>query len=310
MRTPFARRSAPPAPRPGFTLVELLAVIAILSILIALLVPAIMNSRRTARVVQVTSEISALSSAIQNFKQDFGIEPPSSIILCEVGDVGSTSSWNAASKALIGRMWPQFDFTLNRDFDLDGATTTTAVTLTGRECLVFFLGGPTTWIDADSDGTFDSGETVVNTNGFSRNPANPFGPLAASGATNRQGPHFQFTNQNRLVPIQTNSNSIAFTFGYSDPITSTPAPYLYVSSNDGQGYNPTDLAGSTMTDAYRNGTSATSPYYNPNGYQIIAAGFDGRYGTGGPYQKGTDMGVARDAERDNITNFSSGMLAP
>lgn len=307
MRKPLVQRSAV-LRRRGFTLVELLAVIAILSILMALIIPAVMNGRRSARVAQVVTEVGTLTSAINNFKQDFGIEPPSQITLYETG-----GGWSTASMALIGRMWPQFDFSLSHDFNLDGDSSDT-FTLYGSECLVFFLGGVTTWTDADSDGNYDSGETVITTNGFSRNPANPFAPLAASGATNRQGPHFQFTDLNRLVPAQTNSSGVAFTFGYSDPLTGSPSAYLYVSSYEGQGYVTADLGGA-LGDAYRNGTTTTSPYYNPNGFQIISAGFDRLYrtgtsGGGGPYQKGKDMGIARDAERDNITNFSGGMLAP
>jgi general secretion pathway protein G len=290
-------RPTPPR-RAGFTLIELLAVIVILAILVALLVPAVMNARKSALAASVSSEIGTISGAITSFKQDFGIEPPSYIVLSETG-----GGWSTASIALLGRMWPQFNFALSHDFNLDGDTSDT-LTLYGSECLVFFLGGPTSWTDADSDGVYDSGEIIVPTAGFSRNPANPFAPLPASGASNRQGPFFNFL-VDRLIASPTNTNF----YGYNDPLSGTSAVYLYVSSYDGQGYNAADLGGA-MTDAYRNGTSTTSPYYNPNSFQIISAGFDRAYGTGGPYQNGIDMGVARDPERDNITNFSKGMLAP
>ncbi len=304
MRTPFVRRSAVPAFRSGFTLVELLVVIAILSILIALLLPAIFSSRRAAVVTQVTSEINKLSGAITSFKQDAGVEPPSQITLYETAaDWSGTSTTTVASRALIGRIWPQFDFTLDRDINDDGDTADT-FTLYGSECLVFFLAGVVQWNDTNGNSTRDATDDVWVPIGFSLNPADPFDRTG----TNRKT--YLTFNQEKLVPSTTNTNF----FGYNDPISGTPRAFLYISSYDGQGYNTADLGGA-LADGYRNGTSATSPYYNPNGFQIISAGFDRMYrtgatGGGGPYQKGTDMGVARDAERDNITNFSNGLLAP
>jgi prepilin-type N-terminal cleavage/methylation domain-containing protein len=306
--------------RRGFTLVELLAVITILSILIALLLPAIFGARRNALIVQVTSDITTLDNAIKAFKNEFGMEPPSQITLFE-----TANQWSPASQAVIGRLWPQFDFTLNRDFNLDG-NISGSVTLYGAECLVFFLGGATTYVDANSNGVYDSSETVITVNGFSKNPADPFAPIAAgvTATGNRLGPFYQFNDQNRLISAQTNSNGISFTFSYGDPISGRQVPYLYLSSYDGQGYNANDLG--TLPDNltngyYLNGTSASSPAWNPTGYQIISAGFDRRYGGpatlgagpypfAGPWQKGFQFPANRDAERDNITNFSNGLLSP
>ncbi len=330
----------PAARRRGFTLIELLAVIAILSILMAFLVPAVLNARRAALVTQVTSDILTFDNAIKSFKNEFGVEPPSMITLSE-----NAAGWSTASQAIIGRLWPQFDFTIGRDLNLDGSISGT-YTLTGAECLVFFLGGVTTFADGNSDNLYTAGETVITVNGFSRNPANPFSPLPASGTGNRQGPFYTFNDLNRLIPIKSNSAStpIDFTFAYADPVAGTKVPYLYANSNEGQGYNEdapstqvaldfagvNDARGSMATNYtahyYRQGPNistvpSSSPFWNKNGYQIISAGFDRRFGGpstsgttpyqfGGDWQKGTGLPTTRDGERDNITNFSSGLLEP
>lgn len=318
MKTTFPP-SLGPSVRRGFTLVELLAVITILSILLAFLLPAVINSRRAGQIVQVKTDIGTLAGAIASFKQDFGMEPPSTITLYE-----SLAGWNGAgavaSRATISRLWPQFDFSVLRDYNNDGDNND-SLTLSGAECLVFFLGGV-----LDS-----SGQPA----GFSRNPANPFD---ATPGTNRQT--FLTFTSDRLIPAQT-AGGTTITYTYADPITGTRVPYLYASSNDGQGYNESssdfssanvkDLRGPVSTVYtpyyYRQQDSSgappyTTPYWNKTGYQIISAGLDRRFGgplsttptppfqLGGAYQKGSLLPVTRDCERDNITNFSDGVLAP
>jgi hypothetical protein len=111
---------------------------------------------------------------------------------------------------------------------------------------------------------------------------------------------------------------------YMDTLPGQQQPYLYLSSYGGQGYDvshelPAGPVGSqTFADVYRQGpngaTSASpSPPWNPNSFQIISPGFDQQYGLGGEYEQGDSKGLlvqTRSAERDNITNFSSGPLAP
>jgi general secretion pathway protein G len=317
-----------PLTRRGFTLIELLTVIAILSILIAFLVPAVMNARRSALVVQVTTDITTLDNAIKSFKNEFGVEPPSTITLYETG-----TGWNGTgpatvtSRAIISRIWPQFNFAMDRDINDDGNTTGT-FTLNGSECLVFFLGGVSKWNDTNGNSTRDASDDTWIPSGFSRNPANPFD----QAGTNRLS-IFNDIRSDRLIASPTNTHF----FTYADPISGTQVPYLYANSNEGQGYNESgpalphtalDFPSGTLRYYYRQGSEPTdptvsaftTPFWNKNGYQIVSAGFDRKFGLGGPYavqsgQKelpifGGITAADREAERDNITNFSNGLLVP
>ena len=322
-----AKHPPRPTPRRGFTLLELMIVIVIIAILAAFLLPAINSVRRRAVVAQVRSEISSIESAITNFRQEFGIEPPGSIRLYANSTPNGWTTTGATprdeeirirSRAYIRQLWPQFDFsTAGGAGAFPGGQN--KLDLNGAECLVFFLGG----VRANA---------TSPPIGFSKNPSTPF----SSAGTNRLKPFFDFSPSRFVDLDQDGMNE------YVDPIANQKAPYLYFDSNDGKNYdtwndgtktcnidcyydgflNATAIAapgwtsGNWMLRCYYTDAALTTPYMAKK-FQIISPGFGGilasgpdeAYGNGGNFDSNTAANLAQTPDGDNITNFHPGTLS-
>jgi prepilin-type N-terminal cleavage/methylation domain-containing protein len=72
-------RVSPPGSRFAFTLVELLAVIAIIGVLIGLLLPAVQAAREAARQSQCSSNLKQIGIALHNFHDSQGFFPPANV---------------------------------------------------------------------------------------------------------------------------------------------------------------------------------------------------------------------------------------
>jgi prepilin-type N-terminal cleavage/methylation domain-containing protein/prepilin-type processing-associated H-X9-DG protein len=97
--TPAPGLVGKPTRRPGFTLLELLAVMAVVGLLVALLLPAVQSAREAARLTDCRVRLKQMSLAMHEYHDGFGSFPPGWISTKTAGksagwcDSVSTATW-------------------------------------------------------------------------------------------------------------------------------------------------------------------------------------------------------------------------
>jgi prepilin-type N-terminal cleavage/methylation domain-containing protein len=323
------------ARRAGFTLVEILVVIAIIAVLVALITPAVMQFLKKGPQVRTATELSQFDGGIQNWRQTMGPKYfPSKLMLCEkyntyqaiINQGGPNATLAQDSVSFLTSLFPHIldaNPAINNqvqwiavgiDWNNNGVIDNGFVILEGQECLVFFLGGIPAGTSGAAIGTRSGAPQCL---GWSTDPRDPakastIAGLPAPQTTGRTKPFFEFDSSRLLLFGNTQGAQKGF-YSYVDPY-GTNKPYAYFSNYGSRnGYNKYTTSAATSDCA----TLGVVPYFvsttplaylNPETQQIISAGADGTFGPGGVIFSASTASNLAAAARDDQANFSGGGL--
>ncbi len=121
VRGPAARAARPDALKfgRGFTLVELLVVIALIALLVGLLLPAVQAAREAARRISCQNNLRQLGMAVLNYESAFGCLPPGTLVDVTVESTPNNGAWGVHGRLLLfleqGHLYRQVD--INQPWD-------------------------------------------------------------------------------------------------------------------------------------------------------------------------------------------------
>jgi len=280
---PIASRHPLTPVRRGFTLVEMLVVVAIIGILAGLVTAAAIRARVYAKNATIVMELKQLEAACQAYKEKFGEYPPDFAGI-------ATPEGQAIITRHLAKAFPRYTGDWRAALSNLGIDYTT---LTPQDALVFWLGGI-----PDATGM---------PSGFAADPTNPF--QTPEVCPSRIGPFFDF-DRNRLGVGQ-------FRFRYwpqaavGDRSSGAGAITYFRAENGGYGgKSAADPGGGVVWPAVdiRLGGLPNNAWINPKGVQIFSSGLDMKYGALDAPLQFPHGGNYRPETYDDVTNFSNGTL--
>ncbi|HEX5102760.1 MAG TPA: type II secretion system protein [Pirellulaceae bacterium] len=270
--------------RRGFTLVEILVVLAIIAMLVALTATASMWAVNAARRAAISVEVGQLRDAVEAYKQAKGDYPPNfrdyQAFIRHVRTCYPKCDVNHLD-TFVGAVWPGYSLS-------SPPPANTMPQLDEGESLVFWLQGTRN----DPLRPFGGSAELVKYYSFdSRFLLDSDGDGQVSFRARYAKDTFYLYMDSRSYDELTAVSGAAF--------VNNPAHAEGVTANGTRPY---------FTDAASDALPGTN-YVNPTTFQIVCAGQDGEFGadTSPPTQKqfpGFRNGTS--ADRDNVTSFSEG----
>lgn len=335
------------ARRAGFTLVELLIVIAIVGVLASLLLVGLSAARRSARRAQAVVEIGQVAAAVTTYKSKLNASYLPAFRPATVGpnpanpaatrfrlcSCYSDSAGNPLTDGVGGPIWPEIVYL--RSLFPQMSLVDNGLRMPNNAGLPKFVingvftptlpPGTDTVPRQDMDPAqcllfFLTGNVFTNFQGFSTNRLQPF--TASTGADTRVGPFLEDVKGNKVFFAKDAADNPTEAGRFLDPWKTPYAYFAYDPALNSYPVNaaaPANLAWPPAGATHPTSNDPMAPngvlayvsgsrHENQKGFQIISAGADEVFGGGGVWVAGQGDYVSNAVGGDDLSNFNQGPL--